>query len=86
VDWSYDQMRREHADDKAWAEFLAGQGMDPGTFRTELRLRHTVAALLDQEEAREAARGDAGPRRTREELEAALLDRLRAKARIQLFL
>jgi hypothetical protein len=60
--------------------------MDPGTFRTELRLRHTVAALLDQEEAREAARGDAGPRRTREELEAALLDRLRAKARIQLFL
>jgi hypothetical protein len=87
VDWAYDQMRREHPDDEAWEEFLAGQGMDPNTFRAELRLQRTVSALLDREEAREAANaGAAGPRRTREELRAALLDRLRAKARIELFL
>ncbi len=87
VDWAYDQMRREHPDDKDWEEFLAGQGMDLRTFRTELRTRQTVAALLDQEEAREAARGDAvASPRTREELEAALLARLRAKARIELLL
>ena len=87
VDWAYDQMRREHPDEKAWEEFLAGQGMDPKTFRTELRTQQTVAALLEQEHAREAARSEAADRpRTREELEAALLARLRAKARIELLL
>jgi hypothetical protein len=87
VDWAYDQMRREHPDDEAWEEFLAGQGMDPNTFRAELRLQRTVSVLLDQEEAREAANaGAAGHRSTREELRAALLEGLRAKARIELFL
>jgi len=87
VDWAYDQMRREHPDEKAWEEFLAGQGMDPKTFRTELRTQQTVAALLEQEHAREAARSEGADRpRTGEELEAALLARLRAKARIELLL
>jgi hypothetical protein len=49
VDWAYDQMRREHADEKAWEEFLAGQGMNPLSFKAELRAQHTVAALLEQE-------------------------------------
>ena len=49
VDWAYDQMRREHADETAWAEFLAGQGMDPQSFKAELRAQHTVAALVEQE-------------------------------------
>ena len=26
VDWAYDQMRREHADEKDWADFLADRG------------------------------------------------------------
>jgi hypothetical protein len=86
VDWAYDQMRREHADEAAWEEFLAGQGMDPQSFRAELRAQHTVAALLDQE-VREAEKGDGGTRqRTRGEIEAALLARLRARARIELLL
>jgi hypothetical protein len=86
VDWAYDQMRRDHADEAAWKEFLAGQGMDPQSFRAELRSQHTVAALLDQE-VREAQKGDAGARqRTRAEIEAALLARLRARARIELLL
>jgi hypothetical protein len=49
VDWVYDQMRREHADDKAWAEFLAGRGMDPQALKAELRAQHTVTALIEQE-------------------------------------
>jgi hypothetical protein len=49
VDWTYDQLRREHADDKAWDEFLTSQGMDEQSFRAELRSQLTVAALVDQE-------------------------------------
>ncbi|HYN05580.1 MAG TPA: SurA N-terminal domain-containing protein [Vicinamibacteria bacterium] len=49
VDWAYDQMRREHTDEKAWAEFLAEQGMEPQSFKAELRAQHTVAALVAQE-------------------------------------
>jgi SurA N-terminal domain len=49
VDWAYDQMRREHPDEKAWADFLAEQGMEPQSFKAELRAQHTVAALVEQE-------------------------------------
>ncbi len=118
VEWSYDQMRREHAGDE-WADFLTGQGMDPQSFKAELRIQHTVAALLSQElqswpvpeeEARAAyaanALGFGGPGATQapsfesvraeveaavrryksDEIQAALLARLRARAKIELFL
>jgi hypothetical protein len=88
VDWAYDQMRREHPDEEAWEGFLAEQGMDPSSFRKELRTQLTVAALLDREMA-EAAKRDAGstPRPSaREEVQAVLLARLRAKARIEILL
>lgn len=49
VDWAYDQMRREHADEAAWRDFLAEQGVDEQSFKGELRAQHTVAALVDQE-------------------------------------
>jgi hypothetical protein len=49
VDWTYDQMRREHADETAWEDFLARQGMDAQSFKAELRAQHTVAALVEQE-------------------------------------
>jgi predicted transcriptional regulator len=78
VDWVYDQMRREHADDRAWSDFLAGQGMDAPSLRVELRARHTVDALLDREAAGRPAE--------RAEVQAALLARLRARARIELYL
>ena len=69
VDWAYDQMRREHADEKAWEEFLAAQGMDAQSFKAELRAQHTVAALVEQEvrasrsEPRPRASSDPGLRR-----------------------
>jgi len=81
VDWSYDQMRREHADEKAWEEFLAEQGLDPQSLRAELRSQHTVAALLEQE-----ARDSPVPGTTPGEVQDALLARLRARARIELLL
>jgi hypothetical protein len=49
VGWAYNQARQKHPDEKAWEDFLAGQGMDPRSFRTELRVQKTVATLLDEE-------------------------------------
>jgi len=49
VDWAYDQLRREHADDRAWDEFLAARGMDTQVLKAELRAQHTVTALVEQE-------------------------------------
>jgi len=119
VEWAYDQMRREHPDEAAWAEFLAGRAMDPQSLRSELRTQQTVTALLAQEvgswpvpeaEARaayeanppsfappgsaapppfEAVRGEveAALRGQRQvEIRKALIARLRAKARIELYL
>lgn len=89
VDWAYDQIRREHADEKAWEEYLAQQGMDPQSFKAELRAQHTVAALVEQEvrafpvpEAAEAAVREG----QRKAIHDALLGRLRGKARIELLL
>ena len=89
VDWAYDQMRRGHADETAWAEFLAEQGMDAQSFKAELRAQHTVAALVEQEmrafpvpEATE----EAVRQGQRKAIHDALLGRLRGKARIELLL
>jgi len=119
VEWSYDQLRQGHADEAAWKDFLARQGLDGQSFKAELRAQHTVAALLEQEvqawpvpdeEARaafaanpggfgppdaksppafEAVRGEVEAvlrQEKREEIHAALLARLRARARIETYL
>ena len=88
VDWAYDQMRREHADETAWDEFLAGQGMDAQSFKAELRAQHTVAALVEQEvrafPVPEAAEHSVR-RGQRQAIYDALLGRLRRKARTMSF-
>jgi len=48
VDQAYNEARVRFKDDKAWAALLAGQGMDPQAFRAELRVLHTIQALLAQ--------------------------------------
>jgi hypothetical protein len=78
VQWSYDQQRRDYADDVAWTNYLAGDGLDPQSFRAELRVQQTIATLVAQEAQ---ARG-----LTPEEARTALLDVLRKRARIELFL
>jgi peptidyl-prolyl cis-trans isomerase C len=88
VEWDYDQLRGEHPDESAWRDFLAKQGMDPQSFRAELRARHTVIALVEQE-LKQAGTGETDPAvrpRKQAEVEQALVARLRAKARIELFL
>lgn len=89
VDWAYDQMRREHADEKAWADFLGAQGMDPQGLKAELRAQHTVAALVEQEvRAVPVPEGadDSVRQGQRKATYDALLARLRGKARIELLL
>lgn len=119
VQRAYDQMRRDHPDEREWAEALAKQALDPQSVKDELRSQQTVAALLQNEiatapvsesEAREvwssaperfapagttappafeAVRGqvEAQVRQSRRDaIAAALLARLRAKARIEIFL
>lgn len=49
VERHYDQIRAEHADNEKWAAFLAEQAMDPQSFKAELRVQHTVSALLARE-------------------------------------
>ncbi len=75
VDWAYDQMRRDHPGEQEWTDFLARQGMDAQSLRAELRTRYTVEALLEQEASLRP-----------NEPKGALVERLRAKARIELFL
>lgn len=53
LEQAYDEARLPYKDEAAWAAFLAQQGMDPATFRTELRVRHTVQALFEQEAGRD---------------------------------
>ena len=119
VEQSYDQMRAEHAGDAEWAYFLSEQGSDPQSFKAELRVQHTVAALVVREvqawpvpeaEARaafaanleaftppgaaeppsfDAVRGqvEQAVRQSKLlEIQAALVARLRARAKIELFL
>jgi hypothetical protein len=49
VDWAYDQARRGYPDEAAWADFLVKQGSTPQSFRAELRIQQTIAALMEQE-------------------------------------
>jgi len=119
VEQSYDQMRAEHAGDAEWAYFLSEQGIAPQSFKAELRIQHTVAALVVREvqawpvpEAEARAAFDSNPQsfgpagaaeppsfdavrsevegavrqHKAEEIQAALVARLRARAKIELYI
>ena len=49
VETAYNEARVPYPDDRAWLAFLAQQGLDVDAFRRELRIQHTVAALLRAE-------------------------------------
>jgi hypothetical protein len=49
IEREYDQARQEHPDEGEWTEFLGRLGFDPQSFKAALRIRHTVAALIEQE-------------------------------------
>ncbi len=78
VDWSYNQLRQTHPDDAEWAKYLAGEGLNPQSLKAELRVQQTVAALVEREAASRGVPPD--------EARKALVESLRAKARIELLL
>lgn len=119
VEWRFDQLRAQHPGEAEWAEFLSEQGLDPQSFKAELRVQHTIGALVARElqafpvpeaEARavfeanpqgfgppdatelpsfDAVRGEV-ERTVRQhkadEIQATLVARLRARARIEIYL
>jgi peptidyl-prolyl cis-trans isomerase C len=48
VEQAYNDARVHFKDDKAWAAMLASQGLDPQSYRAELRVQHTIQKLLGQ--------------------------------------
>lgn len=53
VQRAYDRMRGQHADEAAWKGFLKSRSLDEDLLRAELRIRHTVQALLESEAAKQ---------------------------------
>jgi len=49
---AYDKARLDYRDEKQWADELLSRGLDPQSFKSELRVQETVNALLSQESAK----------------------------------
>ena len=49
---AYDKARLDYRDEARWASKLADQGMDPQSFKSELRVQETVNTLVTQEAAK----------------------------------
>lgn len=86
LDWAYDQARAEFPGDEDWARLLAERGMDEKAFRAELRVQQTVSALLEEETRARAEQVAETVESRQAEAAVALLERLRAEARIETFL
>jgi hypothetical protein len=92
VEYDYDHARFAYRDEKEWETHLWSQGLDVQGFKTELRVRRTVEALIEQElrsvsvsdeEARTQARLTGGDPEDQDALALArrrLLDARRAEA------
>lgn len=63
VEAAYNEARVPYPDDRAWLSFLVEQGMDPDSFRREIRAQQTIAVLLDAEGAQ--AGSEASDKETR---------------------
>lgn len=46
VQQAYERARVEHRGEEEWLEFLAARGLDPQSYRTEIRVQATVNVLL----------------------------------------
>lgn len=52
VESAYDLARLKYPDDKQWTEALAADGLDPQSFKAELRVQEMIRALAVQETTR----------------------------------
>ena len=78
VEHVYDRMRADHPDEAKWTAYLAAQGLDPRSLRSEIRVQETINELL-----RSLAEGGA---ETGRGVRDALVAKLRARARIETYL
>jgi hypothetical protein len=82
----YDKARAEFTDETQWEQSLVGRGLDPQSFKVELRVQQTVSLFV----ARESGTEDMGATQEAMSRRAAavvsLLERLRARSRIETYL
>ncbi len=48
IEKDYDKARQDYPDDEEWDKFLASLGFDQQSFNAALRIRHTIAALIEE--------------------------------------
>lgn len=82
----YDAARADFPDDEKWKSSLQTKGLDPQTFKAELRVQQTIGTFLARESHTEGegATGEAVMQRAARARD--LLERLRAKSRIETYL
>ena len=49
IEQAYNQARLQHPDEQDWEDTLKRQGLDPATFRTEMRVQALLARLAEDE-------------------------------------
>ena len=82
----YDAARADFPDEEKWKEHLYKKGLDPQTFKAELRAQQTIDVFLANEAGVQVSVDlqDAVARRA--EMARLILERLRAKSRIETYL
>lgn len=58
IEKAYNQARLQHPDELDWDDTLKRQGLDPSTFRTELRVQALLARLAEEEAGKVAPVSD----------------------------
>jgi SurA N-terminal domain len=86
VEQLYDNARAEFTDEEQWRQSLQGRGFDPQSFKVELRVQQTVALFVARESHTEEAGATKEAVTQRAAAARALVERLRAGARIETYL
>jgi hypothetical protein len=82
----YDSARAEYPDEDKWTTSLLGRGFDPQSFKVEIRVQQTVGTFLARESHTEDSEATEDAVARREATARALVERLRARSRIETFL
>ncbi len=82
----YDAARADYPDEEKWKSNLYWRGFDPQTFKSELRAQQTIDVFLARESGMQDAVDAEDVAMRRAETARSLLERLRAKSRIETYL
>jgi hypothetical protein len=86
VQQMYDAARADFPDEEKWKASLYWRGFDPQTFKDELRAQQTIDVFLARESKAAEAEDAAEVAERRTATARAIVERLRARARIETFL